>query len=242
MQGKKVLKVLKNIALSLWIPALMFAIFQVACAAKGVSYLHAENLRSFMINVVTLVFIAWGLTFNIPAHRWDFSVGSIMVLSTIIGGQLALALGLNAYGLLLCCLLVGAVLGAISGLIYVVAGPVGLRDLAWRGAHLRGVQLHLVRRQGRDPDRQDRHALHDQVAAYLYPLGRGLGIDGTGDQLHQVRLQHTGSGPRTELWPCSVVCARRATPSSATPSAAPWSPWRPCWRSRGRAPGARPWA
>lgn len=122
MQGKKVLKVLKNIAVSLWIPALMFAIFQVACAAKGVSYLHVDNLRSFMINVVTLAFIAWGLTFNIPAHRWDFSVGSIMVLSTIIGGQLALALGLNAYGLLLCCLLVGAVLGAISGLIYVVLG------------------------------------------------------------------------------------------------------------------------
>jgi ribose transport system permease protein len=100
----------------------MFCIFQVACAAKGVSYLHTENLRSFMINVVTLVFIAWGLMFNIPAHRWDFSIGAVMVLSVIIGGNVALDLGLNAYGLVACCFVVGAILGAISGLIYVLLG------------------------------------------------------------------------------------------------------------------------
>jgi ribose transport system permease protein len=122
VESSKLVKVLRKTALSLWIPVAMFAIFQVACSATGAVYLHSENLRSFAINVVYVAFIAWGLSFNLNAHRFDFSVGSVMVLSAIVGGQLAEALGVNAYGLLLCVVAVGAVLGIISGLAYVLLG------------------------------------------------------------------------------------------------------------------------
>ena len=128
-----------------------------------------------MINVVTLVFIAWGLTFNIPAHRWDFSIGAIMVLSVIIGGQMALALGLNAYGLLLCCFLVGAVLGAISGLIYVLLGLSAFVTSLGVALLFEAFSYILFDGQGVNAHRQDRHALHDQGSALVHPLGRRAG-------------------------------------------------------------------
>jgi len=88
----------------------------------NLTYIDQGNLNNFILNTVYITFIALGIFFNIPSGRFDFSVGSIVVLSSIIGGRLALQLGLESTGLLLMCLIIGAILGAISGLVYISLG------------------------------------------------------------------------------------------------------------------------
>jgi len=119
-QRGHVRKLLKNTAVCLSVPAAVFIIFQVVCIATGEEYINRETFRNFVFDVFKIGFIAWGLSFNVPAGRFDFSVGATICLAAIIGGNIASALGLGAAGLLVCCVVVGAVLGAVSGGAYVL--------------------------------------------------------------------------------------------------------------------------
>ena len=64
-------------------------------------------------------FITWAFASNLGNGRFDYSIGSVMLLSTIIGAQLAVKLGMGAAGMLLMFILTGAVLGLISGIVYI---------------------------------------------------------------------------------------------------------------------------
>ena len=63
--------------------------------------------------------MAMGMSFNMFAGRWDFSYGSMAVLGSIIGGQLANQFNLNSFVMMAVCILVSVVLAGISGLIYI---------------------------------------------------------------------------------------------------------------------------
>ena len=119
-QGINAKRLLKNTAVCLSVLVGVFAIFQLICIATGNTYISSQTFRNFAFDVFKIAFIAWGLSFNVPAGRFDFSVGATISLAAIIGGNIALSLGLGAAGLLLCCVVVGAMLGAVSGLAYVL--------------------------------------------------------------------------------------------------------------------------
>ena len=122
MQNGKALRIVKNSLASIAIPLGVFIILQLICTLSGVSFLSSGNYKSLVVNIFYIMFIGCGLYFNIPSGRFDFSVGAIIVLSSIIGGNIALKLGFGGIGLLICCLVCGALLGAISGLAYVLLG------------------------------------------------------------------------------------------------------------------------
>ena len=62
--------------------------------------------------------LGWGVLFNIKVGNWDFSVGSVVLLSAIIGGNIAVRLNWGFAGLLIFCLLVAVLAGVVVGLVY----------------------------------------------------------------------------------------------------------------------------
>ncbi len=120
MQKNKGFMLFKNSLISISVPVGVFIIFQLICSFSGVSFISSANFKSFIVNVFYVTFIGWGLFFNVPAGRFDFSVGSVVVLAPMISGNIALTLGLDAIGMVIVCTIVGLILGTISGLAYVL--------------------------------------------------------------------------------------------------------------------------
>ena len=77
------------------------------------------DLNTILYNTVYSGFIALALSYNLTSGRFDFSVGSVLLLSVIGGGNLAKSLDLGPLGMLAVCLIIGMVCGLISGIIYI---------------------------------------------------------------------------------------------------------------------------
>ena len=112
------MKVIKNLiskyALMLAVPILLFVVLSIIF--HGV--LGTNNIPSLMQQAVAPAILGWGVLFNIKVGNWDFSVGSVVLLSAIIGGNIAVRLNWGFAGLLIFCLLVAVLAGVVVGLVY----------------------------------------------------------------------------------------------------------------------------
>lgn len=77
------------------------------------------DFKIILYNTLYSGFIALALSYNLTSGRFDFSVGSVLLLSVIGGGNLAKELVLGPFGMLLVCLVIGMVCGLISGIVYI---------------------------------------------------------------------------------------------------------------------------
>lgn len=110
----------KNILNMVAWPIAAYVFFSVLCAALGkTGFGVGSDLLVIARNTVYSGLIALALSYNLTSGRFDFSIGSILILSNIVGGTLALQWGLGPFQMLTVCLLTGAVLGTLSGLAYV---------------------------------------------------------------------------------------------------------------------------
>jgi ribose transport system permease protein len=115
------MKMIKNLLQTLWMPVVVYLFFAGLCAASGKTGFGVNSdLQVILRNTVYSGLIALALSYNLTSGRFDFSIGSILILSTIIGANLALRWGLGPVSMLVICMLVGAVLGAVSGLVYIL--------------------------------------------------------------------------------------------------------------------------
>lgn len=112
------MKVIKNLiskySLMLAVPILLFVVLSVIF--HGV--IGTNNISSLMQQAVAPAILGWGVLFNIKVGNWDFSVGSVVLLSAIIGGNIAVRLNRGFAGLLIFCLLVAVLAGVVVGLVY----------------------------------------------------------------------------------------------------------------------------
>ena len=112
------MKVIKNLiskyALMLAVPILLFVVLSIIF--HGV--IGTNNIPSLMQQAVAPAILGWGVLFNIKVGNWDFSVGSVVLLSAIIGGNIAVRLNWGFAGLLIFCLLVAVLTGVVVGLVY----------------------------------------------------------------------------------------------------------------------------
>ena len=112
------MKVIKNLiskySLMLAVPILLFVVLSVIF--HGV--IGINNIPSLMQQAVAPAILGWGVLFNIKVGNWDFSVGSVVLLSAIIGGNIAVRLNWGFTGLLIFCLLVAVLAGVVVGLVY----------------------------------------------------------------------------------------------------------------------------
>lgn len=112
------MKVIKNLiskyALMLAVPILLLVVLSIIF--HGV--IGTNNIPSLMQQAVAPAILGWGVLFNIKVGNWDFSVGSVVLLSAIIGGNIAVRLNWGFAGLLIFCLLVAVLAGVVVGLVY----------------------------------------------------------------------------------------------------------------------------
>ena len=98
----------------LLVPIGVFALLAVVFSGT----IGLKNVPSLMKQAVAPAILGWGVLFNIKVGNWDFSVGSVVLLSAIVGGNLSVMLGWGIPGVIILCLAVAVVAGAVVGLVY----------------------------------------------------------------------------------------------------------------------------
>lgn len=116
-------KILKNIGMSLVVPAVVYVFFFILCNVTGHSgFGVGADLSTVVYSAIYAGLIALAMSMNLTSGRFDFSVGATLVLAGIAGGNFAYNQGFGAFGLLVCVVVCGAVIGIVSGLAYVLLG------------------------------------------------------------------------------------------------------------------------
>ncbi|MBR1572053.1 MAG: sugar ABC transporter permease [Lachnospiraceae bacterium] len=107
------------------IPLISFIILEALCLRHGSHII--TNMRSFdnfVVYVAIVMITTIALSINLNSGRFDFSLGSMAALSAVIGAKITYAVlgggeG-SAFMMLAVTVVAGAILGLISGCVYVV--------------------------------------------------------------------------------------------------------------------------
>lgn len=116
---KAVDRALKAAALPLLIFVLFFIITRFVVSNSNSSFGSIDHIIIILKQACPTLLMAMGMSLNMFAGRWDFSYGSMAVLTSIIAGNLANMWGMGAVPMLLICIIFNSLLGAINGLIYI---------------------------------------------------------------------------------------------------------------------------
>ncbi len=112
--GKKILGVTA-------IPVGTFLIMLTLCAMKGVALFETEgSWILFFRATVSVMLTTFALSINLNSGRFDFSIGSIALLSSVISASVCLKFNLGVGEMLVISLLAGGILGIVSGVVYVL--------------------------------------------------------------------------------------------------------------------------
>ena len=109
---------------TLAIPAVFAAVLFGISAANGKALFATPiSVNYFVLYAAIVMITTMALSINLNSGRFDFSLGSMAVLSAVLSAKLSYALLHGGSGsaplMLLLCLVIGAVLGLLSGLLYV---------------------------------------------------------------------------------------------------------------------------
>ncbi len=117
MNKKTISNTLKTIA---W-PVASWLIMEILCFI-----LKGRHLLGSMLDLQTLIreagisaMIAFALSLNLKSGRFDLSLGAQRLAGTIIGGNIAIGIGLSGLWLLLFAFIFGIVFGFITGAVFV---------------------------------------------------------------------------------------------------------------------------
>src|SRR5438067_235835 len=97
-------------------PAVALLAVLLAVLVAAPSFFGASNLRDLALNNAPVLLVALGMTLVILVGEIDISVGSQFAVCSVAAGLLAKA-GVPVGLLLPCLILIGAMMGAINGLL-----------------------------------------------------------------------------------------------------------------------------
>ena len=114
----------KKIAGTLAIPCIVAAVLMILCAVNGKRMIAGRTGLNFFILYTAIVMLTtMSLSINLNSGRFDFSLGSMAVLSSVLSSRITYSLLQGKSGsaavMLLLSILIGAALGLASGIIYV---------------------------------------------------------------------------------------------------------------------------
>ena len=110
----------KNIAGTLAVPALVLAACMLISGMQGVRLFDSSlSWITFVRAAVNVVLVTFALSINLNSGRFDFSIGSVALLSSVISSLITAKLGAGPYVMLALSALTGTILGLLSGLVYV---------------------------------------------------------------------------------------------------------------------------
>ncbi|MBQ9825059.1 MAG: hypothetical protein IJM63_11215 [Solobacterium sp.] len=114
------MKIGKKLAGTLAIPVLVLAVCLLISGTKGILLFDSQlSWITFIRAAANVVLVTFALSINLNSGRFDFSIGSVALLSSVISSMIATKLNLSAVWMLALSVLFGALLGLISGLVYV---------------------------------------------------------------------------------------------------------------------------
>ena len=110
----------KKLAGTIAIPVMTLLITTIICLAKGVvMFENGLNWLTFVRAVANVSLVTYALSINLNSGRFDFSVGSIALLSSVFSSMIAVNNNLGPIVMLLLSLVFGTLLGLFSGLVYI---------------------------------------------------------------------------------------------------------------------------
>ena len=111
----------KRIGLSLLIPGATLIVLLILCAAKGISLFgNSVSWPLFFRAVATVTLTTFALSINLDTGRFDFSLGSVSMMSGVVAGTCAVQWGLGPWPALAIAVLVGTAMGFLHGCVYVI--------------------------------------------------------------------------------------------------------------------------
>ena len=111
---------LSRIVGTLALPVVMYLIMMVMCYSNGKMYFGTWNMwKTLIVDIALSVTCAMGIGLQFKCGRFDFSGGSIMLLSAIIAGNIARSMGSNIPIMILLCMVCCVVLSVLVALFYV---------------------------------------------------------------------------------------------------------------------------
>lgn len=105
---------IKKFLISISVPMILFVLLLILCGGT----INGSSLAMWLQLAISPAILAWGVCFSVKVGMWDFSVGGVIYLSAIIGGNLAKITGQEVLGVIMFCPLVGACLGTVTGLLF----------------------------------------------------------------------------------------------------------------------------
>jgi ribose transport system permease protein len=110
-----------NACVTVAVPAIVYAVILLVCRAAGAdTFGVGSDWRNILLNTTYTGMIALAMSYNLTSGRFDFSIGSVLILSAICGGTWAMRYNLGPWGMFAASVAVGAALGLVSGLAYVL--------------------------------------------------------------------------------------------------------------------------
>lgn len=113
--GKKIKTFCIHFCQTMILPVLVYVVFYFLSNGR---FGRPDTMLINVYQAVFSIFLALGLMPNMTMGMWDFSGGAVVYCAAIIGGGIANILGLGGFGMILFCILTGAVIEAVTGFLY----------------------------------------------------------------------------------------------------------------------------
>lgn len=112
--------IIKRVGGSIMLPLAMYLIMMIFCRMHGVTYFGTLQMwKILIVDIAVSVSCAMGIGLQFKCGRFDFSGGSIMLLTAIIAGNLAVKTGNNIPVFVITCLVSCVLLSLGVALVYV---------------------------------------------------------------------------------------------------------------------------
>lgn len=116
---------IKNLFGAIAIPLLVAILLQGLCIIKGRTMIaNMTSFDNFVVYIAIVMITTIALSINLNSGRFDFSLGSMATLSSVLGAKITYSVldggNYSALMMFVLTLLIGMLLGLISGILYVV--------------------------------------------------------------------------------------------------------------------------
>lgn len=112
---------MRGIGKALLLPLGMYVLMEIISLIVFKEGLFASSLdfNNFIRNVAISVISSYALALNMASGRTDLSLGGQQLIGCVIGGNIAISLGLGPWGVLVLSVLFGMLAGLVVGLLFV---------------------------------------------------------------------------------------------------------------------------
>lgn len=103
------------------IPVLCLAVMAIACGVAGSAlFTGYSTVQLYLRGLAYVLLLSFGMSINMHTGRFDFSAGATMLIAGVIGAKIAYATGAGPVAMLFISTFSGAIVGCVTGSLYVL--------------------------------------------------------------------------------------------------------------------------